>query len=92
MTVMNQGPLAKLAANKVTYGTMSNIILDASLSEDRDNSAGELEYEWQCRMSDESGCYVYSGSNPVRLEEYLPAGFLSKNYVVLESKTLTPGD
>lgn len=92
VTVKNKGPKAKLAANKVTYGTLSNIVLDATLSEDRDNSPGELEFDWSCMMKDGSGCFVYTGANPVRLEEHLPEGFLNKNFVTLESRTLVPGD
>ena len=41
--VESLGPLAKLAASKITYGTKNNIVLDATLSEDRDNSLGELK-------------------------------------------------
>ena len=41
--VESLGPLAKLAASKLTYGTKNNIVLDATLSEDRDNSLGELK-------------------------------------------------
>ena len=41
--VEEYGPLAKLAANKVMYGTKNEIILDATLSEDRDNSNGKLK-------------------------------------------------
>ena len=69
------GPLAKLSANKVTYGTMSKIVLDATLSEDRDNSPGELKFIWSCLTSDGSGCFVYDGANPRRLEEALPSGY-----------------
>ena len=31
-------------APQVTYGTMSRVVLDATLSEDRDNSEGELRF------------------------------------------------
>ena len=41
--VESLGPLAKLGASKITYGTKNNIVLDATLSEDRDNSLGELK-------------------------------------------------
>ena len=37
------GPRAKLAAKKVMYGTKNEIILDATLSEDRDNSNGQMK-------------------------------------------------
>ena len=37
------GPRAKLAANKMMFGTKNEIILDATLSEDRDNSNGKLK-------------------------------------------------
>ena len=90
--VKSLGPLAKLSASKVTYGTMSNIVLDATLSEDRDNSNGDMTFEWSCRTKDGSGCFVYKGDNPQRLEEYLEAGTLKKDYVVLEKKTLVPGE
>ena len=41
--VEEYGPLAKLAANKVMYGSKNEIVLDATLSEDRDNSNGKLK-------------------------------------------------
>ena len=75
ISVESLGPLAKLSANKVTYGTMSKIVLDATLSEDRDNSPGELKFIWSCLTSDGSGCFVYDGANPRRLEEALPSGY-----------------
>ena len=81
---------------KVTYGTMSKIILDATLSEDRDNGDGNLRFQWSCSTSDSGassgGCFVYSGTSQVRLEEYLASGTLSSDYVVLEPKTLVPGE
>ena len=90
--VESLGPLAKLAASKITYGTKNNIILDATLSEDRDNSHGDLKFSWSCKtLEDGSGCFVYKGAAPVRLEEHLPAGDLSKDLVILESNTLVPG-
>ena len=89
ITVEEAGPLAKLAANTLMYGTQSNIVLDATLSEDRDNSAGELHYEWSC-ASNSSGCFVYREGEPsARLEEVLEQGQLNNQYVVLDEVTLT---
>ena len=90
--VESLGPLAKLSASKITFGTKNNIVLDATLSEDRDNSHGELQFSWSCKtMEDGSGCFVYSGVAPVRLEEHLPAGDLNKDLVILENNILVPG-
>ena len=102
------GPRAKLAANKMMFGTKNEIILDATLSEDRDNSKGKLkvclllriiniihniliQFEWFCKTTDGSGCFVYKTTTPQRLEEYLPKGTLKRNYVVLDPNTLVPG-
>ena len=75
---------------------MSEITLDATLSEDRDNGEGSLKFQWSCSTSGSSassgGCFVYSGSSQVRLEEYLAPGTLNSDYVVLEPKTLVPGE
>ena len=88
--VQEAGPLAKLAAKKLMYGTQSQVVLDATLSEDRDHSPGSLQYEWTC-STNSSGCFVYSeGSAPKRLEESLSSGALRSDYVVLESGLLVP--
>ena len=71
---------------------MSKIVLDATLSEDRDNGDGKMRFQWSCTTSDSAGCFVYSGTSQVRLEEYLASGTLSSDYVVLEPKTLVPGE
>ena len=43
LEVEEYGPRAKLAASKVMFGTKNEIILDATLSEDRDNSNGKMK-------------------------------------------------
>ena len=75
---------------------MSKIVLDATLSEDRDNGEGRMRFQWSCTISasasSSGGCFVYSGTSQVRLEEYLASGSLSSDYVELEPKTLVPGE
>ena len=75
---------------------MSKIVLDATLSEDRDNGEGRMRFQWSCTTSasasSSGGCFVYTGTSQVRLEEYLASGTLSRDYVELEPKTLVPGE
>ena len=49
--VESLGPLAKLSASKITFGTKNNIVLDATLSEDRDNSHGDLKVGSYCNVN-----------------------------------------
>ena len=83
------GPLAKLAANKLMFGTQSEVVLDATLSQDRDHSAGNLQFEWHCQTNS-SGCFVYREETATRLEEFLEADTLRQQYVVLEAGVLVP--
>ena len=90
LSVARLGPRARLAATKLTFGAGNPVVLDATLSEDRDNSAGQLQFQWRCSAAEGGGCFVYSGPGPVRLEEAVGAELLRQDYSSLPAATLSP--
>ena len=46
----------------MTYGTMSRVVLDATLSEDRDNSEGELRFYCRDKLIWQIEEYLYPTS------------------------------
>ena len=43
LRVGQYGPVARVAASKIMFGTRNPVVLDATLSEDRDNSQGDMK-------------------------------------------------